>query len=316
MLSGIQASGALHIGNYFGAMRQFVELQHEYETYISIVNFHALTSVSDRDVLIKNTKNAVLDHLAVGLDPKVIFLQSDVPEVTELAWILSTLVTVPYLSRAHAYKEKTEKGAEPTAGLFNYPVLMAADILIFDTDIVPVGQDQKQHIEITRDIADKFNNRYGKIFKLPKEYILEDVAVVPGIDGKKMSKSYGNTIPLFSTDAEIDALVMKMVTDSKGEKEPKNPETDIVFALHRLFSSDDLSEIESRYREGSIGYKESKQILAKNIKAFIAPFREKRAELEKDRERIHEVLEYGRKRAKKKVRETMEKVRAAVGISF
>ena len=316
LLSGIQPSGRLHVGNYFGAMRQFVELRNEFDTYISIVNYHALTSTQNREELIKNTEDAILDNLAIGLDSGTVFLQSDIPEVTELAWIFNTLITVPYLSRAVAYKEKVERGLEPTVGLFDYPVLQAADMLIVDAQVVPIGHDQRQHIEMARDIADKFNNRYGKTFKLPKEYILEGVATVPGIDGQKMSKSYGNTIPLFATDEEIDSLVMKIITDSKGEKEPKDPETDTVFALHRLFSVSMLSELHARYTEGSIGYKESKEILARNIKAFVAPLREKRMNLEKDRDQIHEILDAGKKRVRKIVVEKMERVRRSVGVSF
>ena len=316
LLSGLQPSGMLHVGNYFGAIKQWVELQHQFETYISVVNYHALTTVGESDVLARNTRSTVLDYIAAGIDSDVIFIQSDVPEITELAWILGTLVTVPYLSRAHAYKEKVERGMEPTAGLFMYPVLQAADILIFDTDVVPVGQDQKQHVEIARDIAEKFNNRYGKTFKLPKEHILENVAVVPGLDGQKMSKSYKNTIPLFATDEEIDTLVMKIVTDSKNENEPKNPEHDTVFALHRLFSVEELSYLESRYREGTIGYKESKEILAKNIKSFVGSMRKKRIDLEKNNDLVHEVLKNGKKRAEKKAREKMEIVRRTIGVSF
>ena len=243
LLSGIQPSGVLHIGNYFGAMKQFVLLEEEFDTYISIVNYHALTSNTPQSLLIESTKNAILDHLAIGLNPESIFLQSDIPEVTELAWIFNNLITVPYLSRAVAYKEKVDKGLEATVGLFDYPVLMAADILIMDADVVPVGQDQKQHVEIARDIAEKFNNRYGELFTLPKPRILKEVAVVPGIDGQKMSKSYGNTIPLFAEDDEIERLVMRIVTDSKGEKEEKDPDKDTVFALHALFSADEIDEI-------------------------------------------------------------------------
>ena len=316
LVSGIQPSGTLHIGNYFGAMKRFVELQEEYESYISIVNYHALTSVLEQGTLAENTKNAIIDHLAIGLKPDTLFLQSDIPEVTELAWIFNNLVTVPYLSRAVAYKEKVERGLEATVGLFDYPVLMAAYILIMDADIVPVGQDQKQHVEIARDIAEKFNNRYGELFTLPNAHILKDVAVVPGIDGEKMSKSYGNTIPLFAKDDEIEKLVMKIVTDSKGEKEKKDPATDTVFALHVLFSAEELEDIRERYKNGQIGYKESKEILIKNIKTFIAPLRTEREKIARENKNILETIQQGRERAQKRAREKMKKVREVIGITF
>jgi len=316
LLSGIQPSGTLHIGNYFGAMKQFVDLQDKYDTYISVVNYHALTSIKNGPELKEKTMNAVFDHLAIGLKPENIFLQSDISEVTELAWIFNTLITVPYLSRAVAYKEKVDKGLEATVGLFDYPVLMAADILIMDADIVPVGQDQKQHVEIARDIAEKFNARYGETFTLPKEHIMESVAVVPGIDGQKMSKSYGNAIPLFASDKEIEKLTMSIITDSKGEKEPKNPEIDTVFALHRLFSVNELALLEKRYRDGTIGYKESKELLVKNIKKFVRPLREKREKIAEGSlfENMEEVMAKGKKRARDKVEKKMKKVREKVGV--
>ncbi|MDP3726359.1 MAG: tryptophan--tRNA ligase [bacterium] len=316
LLSGIQPSGTLHIGNYFGAMKQFVLLQEEYDTYVSIVNYHALTSIQGRDALVENTKNAILDHLAIGLRTENLFLQSDIPEVTELAWIFNNLITVPYLSRAVAYKEKVDKGLEATVGLFDYPVLMAADILIMDADIVPVGQDQKQHVEIARDIAEKFNNRYGELFTVPRAQILREVAVIPGIDGEKMSKSYGNTIPLFAEDDEIEKLVMRIVTDSKGEKDEKDPDKDTVFALHALFSVDEIEEIKKRYKLGKIGYKESKEILIKNIQTFIVPLRERRKKIARENENILEAIQRGRERAQKRAREKMKKVREAVGVRF
>ena len=316
LLSGIQPSGILHVGNYFGAMKRFVELQEEFESLIFVANYHALTSVSESDTLLKNTQDAILDHLAIGLKPETLFLQSDIPEVTELAWIFNTLITVPYLSRAVAYKEKVEKGLEATVGLFDYPVLMAADILIMDADIVPVGQDQKQHVEIARDIAEKFNNRYGELFNIPKAHIMREVSTVPGVDGQKMSKSYGNAIPLFSKDEDIKKLVMSIVTDSKGESESKDPETDTVFALHRLFSEEQLSELKIRYEKGQIGYKESKEILTENIKTFIAPLREKRENIAKDKDNVLDVIKVGRERAQERAQEKMQKIREAVGIMF
>lgn len=316
LLSGIQPSGRLHIGNYFGMMKRFVELQEDFDSYLSIVNYHALTSVSGRDTLAENTKNAILDHLAIGLKPETLFLQSDIPEVTELAWIFNTLITVPYLSRAVAYKEKVDKGLEATVGLFDYPVLMAADILIMDADVVPVGADQKQHVEIARDIAEKFNNRYGTFFTLPKAHIMREVSVIPGIDGQKMSKSYGNTIPLFAEDDEIENLVMKIVTDSKGEKDRKDPDKDTLVALHTLFNAEEIEEIKERYKLGKIGYRESKEILIENMKTFIAPLREKRKKIAEDENRILDVIKAGRERAQKRARAKMQEIRKKVGILF
>ncbi len=316
LLSGIQPSGILHIGNYFGAMKQFILLQEEYDTYVSIVNYHALTSIPEPRALAEDTQNAILDHLAIGLKPENLFLQSDIPEVTELAWILNNLITVLCLSRAVADKEKVEKGAEATVGLFDYPVLMAADILIMDANVVPVGQDQKQHVEIARDIAQKFNSRYGELFVVPDARILKEVAVIPGIDNAKMSKSYENTIPLFATDDEIEKLVMRIVTDSKGEKDEKDPDKDIVFALHTLFSVDEIDELKERYKLGKIGYRESKEILIKNIQTFVAPLREKREKIARENKDILEVIQSGRKRAQKRAHEKMEKVREAVGVQF
>ncbi|OHA20864.1 MAG: tryptophan--tRNA ligase, partial [Candidatus Taylorbacteria bacterium RIFCSPHIGHO2_01_FULL_51_15] len=218
LLSGIQPSGRPHIGNYFGAMRQFVEMQNEHDCFFMIVDYHALNTIQDAKTLKQNIIDLAIDYLAIGLnrEKSVIFKQSDVSEHTELAWIFDTITTVPYLERAHAYKDAAIKGKERSVGLFNYPMLMAADILLYDTDLVPVGADQKQHVEITRDTAEKFNRVYGETFKLPEAKILPEVAIVPGIDGRKMSKSYGNTIPLFATDEEIEKAVMGIVTDSSG----------------------------------------------------------------------------------------------------
>jgi len=230
LLSGVKPTGKPHIGNYFGAMKQFVELQTSYESYVFIADLHALTTVQNRGELEENTINVILDYLSIGLDPKkvVIYKQSDVPQVTELGWIFNCITTVPYLMRAHAYKDAVANNKEPNVGLFDYPLLMAADILIQGADVVPVGQDQKQHVEIARDTAEKFNHIFGETFKLPEPLILKGVAAVPGIDGRKMSKSYGNTISLFATDEEVEGTVMSIVTDSSGEK-PEN-----VYAIHAL----------------------------------------------------------------------------------
>ena len=319
LLSGIQPSGDLHLGNYFGAIRQFVENQDKFETYISIVNYHALTTIQDSEKLKEFTFNAVLDHLAAGLDPEKtsIFLQSDLPEVTELAWIFETIITVPYLERAHAFKDKVAKGIEATAGLFNYPALMAADILIMNADIVPVGEDQRQHIEYARDIAEKFNRVYGETFVIPKEYIIKKAGIVPGIDGQKMSKSYGNTIPLFAEDPEIERLVMSIPTDSKSVDEPKNPNIDNVFKLHTLFAiGQDLKDIREGYEKGGLSYVESKKILIKNIQNFIAPMRERRAEIVKSGDMVHQALREGVIKTRQRALPIMERVRQAIGLKI
>ena len=306
LLSGVKPTGKPHIGNYFGAMKQFVELQTSYESYVFIADLHALTTVQNRGELEENTINVILDYLSIGLDPKkvVIYKQSDVPQVTELGWIFNCITTVPYLMRAHAYKDAVANNKEPNVGLFDYPLLMAADILIQDADVVPVGQDQKQHVEIARDTAEKFNRIFGKIFKLPEPLILESVAVVPGIDGKKMSKSYGNTISLFATDEEIEKTVMGIITDSSGEK-PEN-----VYAIHALLK--DKESLNNLYEENKGKYKVLKEMLIDDLKDFIRPMRERRQKLEQDKNTVLKVLREGgevaRERAEKKMKEIREKV--------
>lgn len=318
LLSGVKPTGQVHLGNYFGAMRQFVDLQHDYRTFIFIANYHALTSVSDGERLRQLTLDLALDYLAIGIDPNkaTLFLQSDVPAVAELAWVFNTLTTVPYLMRAHAYKDAEAKQKEVNVGLFDYPVLMAADILMYGADVVPVGADQKQHIEITRDIAQKFNRVFGDTFAMPEPLILETVKTVPGTDGRKMSKSYGNTIGLFASDDEIKKAVMSIPTDSKGVDEPKDPATCKVFALHELVSERDLSDLRSRYLEGGIGYKESKEILIENIRTFIAPLRTRREELARDPERVLEILRVGGETARGEAEKTMTAVRKKIGLTL
>lgn len=318
LLSGIKPTGVLHVGNYFGAMRQFIDLQDEYESYIFIANYHAMTSVQDAEVLRKQTFDIAVDYLAAGLDPKKVslFVQSDVPEVTELTWMLNCITTVPYLQRAHAYKDSLAKDTEPNVGTFDYPILMAADILIQDADVVPVGSDQKQHIEYARDIAQKFNRIYGgDVLHEPEPYIMDDVAIVPGTDGRKMSKSYGNVISLFATDEVIRKAVMSIPTDSLGVDEPKDPETCNVFALHKLFSQKRLPEIEARYREGGMGYKETKDWLVESVTAFITPLRTRREELLQDPAYVYDVLEQGGKRASIRAREKMAQIYKTVGLN-
>ncbi len=310
LLSGIQPSGRPHIGNYFGAMKQFIDFQDSYSCFFMIADYHALNSIQDPKVLRENILNLAIDYLALGLDQKkaVIFKQSDVSEHTELAWIFETITTVPYLSRAHAYKDAEAKNKEISVGLFNYPMLMAADILLYDTDIVPVGADQKQHIEIARDTAEKFNRIYGETFKLPEPKILSSVAVVPGIDGRKMSKSYGNTIPLFAEDAEIEKLVMSIVTDSSGGL-PKN-----VHDIHKLFRPE--SELNSLYQSKAGKYKDLKEALIADIKAFVRPLREKRKAIAGDTSEVLKVLKDGGKRAKVRASAKMEIVREQIGVNI
>src|SRR3989339_56486 len=316
LLSGVKPTGTVHLGNYFGAMRQLVEMQNEYHSFVFVANYHALTSVQDGEVLKKLTLDLVMDYLAIGVDPKktTIFLQSDVPEVTELAWVFNTLTTVPYLQRAHAYKDAEAKNKEVNVGLFDYPILMAADILMYNADVVPVGLDQKQHIEIARDTAQKFNRVFGETFKIPEPLILEDVKTVPGTDGRKMSKSYGNVIGLFASDEEIKKAVMSIPTDSKGVDEPKDPATCKVFAFHELLQADNLEEVRKRYLEGGIGYKESKEILIDNLRAFIAPLRSRREEIARDPEMVLQILRDGAEVARAQAKKMMEEVRAKTGL--
>jgi tryptophanyl-tRNA synthetase len=317
LLSGIQSTGALHIGNYFGAIKQFVDLQNEYDSRIFVANFHSLTTVQDKEKLERLTRDVVIDYLACGLDPEkvVLFLQSHTPQVTELAWYLNCLITVPYLMRAHSYKDKIANDIEPSAGLFTYPMLMAADILIQNADVVPVGQDQKQHVEFTRDVAIKFNNAFGETFKLPVPMILGDVAVVPGLDGQKMSKSYGNTIPLFAEDNEIEKLCMSVVTDSLRPEDPKNPEENNVFKLHALFlNEEEKTALAEKYRAGGLGYKEAKEMLAESVKKFITPLREKRKQISSDTEYVDQVLKTGAEKAFKIADEKLKEIRSRVGI--
>lgn len=319
LLSGVKPTGRPHIGNYLGAMRQFVDYQENFESFVFVADYHALTSVRSKDELREHILGVAMDYLAIGVDPAktLIYKQSDIAAHTELCWIFNTITTMPYLMRAHAFKDAEAKNKEIDVGTFDYPMLMAADILLYDPDIVPVGQDQKQHVEFTRDTAEKFNRIYGEAFKLPEPVILTDVAVVPGVDGKKMSKSYGNTIALFAEDDELRKRVMSIVTDSKGENEPKDPATCNVFALHRHFASPEkLAELSVRYIEGQIGYKESKEILYENLRSLIAPLRERRRDIEENKDQVLKILKDGGERARAIAEKKMEKVRELVGVSF
>jgi tryptophanyl-tRNA synthetase len=281
-----------------------------------IADYHALIVAQDATQLRNDIFDLAADYLAIGLDPEKvsIFQQSAISEHTELGWIFNCITTMPYLQRAHSYKDATAKGKEISVGLFDYPMLMAADILMYDTDVVPVGQDQKQHVEFTRDTAEKFNRLFGETFKLPKDLILEDVGVLPGLDGRKMSKSYGNHIPLFAEPAELKKLVMSIQTDSKGVEELKDPDTCNVFALHKLFSTDQLAEIRERYLKGGLGYKESKDILFENMDKFLAPLRERRKEIIADPQKIKDILEIGASKAKEVAERKMAEVRKKIGV--
>ncbi len=309
LLSGIQPSGRPHIGNYFGAMKQFVDLQDEYESYIFIADYHALHTLRDPKMMNQNIKDVLLDYLAIGLDPKkvTIYKQSDISEHTELAWIFDTLVTMPYLMRAHAFKDAEAKNKEISVGTFNYPVLQSADILLYDVDIVPVGADQKQHIEIARDIALKFNNQYGEVFKLPESLIMENVAIVPGTDGQKMSKSYGNIIPLFGSEEEIKKSVMGIVTDS-GEGIPEN-----VYNIHKLFRTEE--ELNKIYEENKGKYKILKDLLLEDIEKLVKPMREKRAYWEEHMDEALEILKKGGEKMKQKASIKMSLVRQKLGVN-
>ena len=303
--------------NYFGALKQFVAFQNEYECRFFVANLHALTSVRDAQKMKEQTLDVVLDFLAVGIDPSkaAIYLQSDVPHVAELAWIFECLTSVPYLSRAHAFKDAEAKKKEVNAGTFNYPMLMAADILAHDANVVPVGADQKQHLEIAQDVAEKFNNTFGETFARPEALIIETVATVPGTDGQKMSKSHNNIIPLFATNEEIEKAVMGIPTDSKGVNEPKDSEKDTVFKLHTLVTpSAQLEDLRARYEDGKIGYKESKEILIDSLKKFIGPLREKRAEWAGKEREVEKIIREGGERMRKVVHEKMIEVRGKVGL--
>ncbi len=317
VLSGIQPSGRLHIGNYFGAMRQHLRLQAENEAYYFIADYHALTSNPSAADIAQRRLDVAMDYLALGLDPEktVFWQQSDVPEVTELAWILSCITPMGLLQRCVGYKDKVAQGFSPNHGLFAYPVLQAADIVIFDSELVPVGADQKQHIEVTRDIVDRFNNIYGEVLTVPKDYILESVAVVPGVDGRKMSKSYDNTIEIFEPEKSVRKKVMRIVTDSTPVEEPKDPDKCNVFAILKLVAPEqELGQWEQKYRQGGTGYGEVKKRLAELLVEYFKPYRKKRAELEGNIEYVREVLADGAQRARAVAAKVLDRVRKAVGL--
>ncbi|MBC8206047.1 MAG: tryptophan--tRNA ligase [Kiritimatiellaeota bacterium] len=317
ILSGIQPSGKLHIGNYFGMMKPALELQEQGEAFLFIADYHALTSVRDAAALREMTMDVALDFLAAGLDPNktAFYRQSDVPEVQELAWLLSVVTPMGLLERCHSYKDKTAKGMPATHGLFAYPVLMAADILSVQSTVVPVGRDQKQHVEVTRDIATKFNNMYGEVFTIPEPSIRDSVAVVPGVDGQKMSKSYDNTLEIFGATGPLKKRVMKIVTDSKEMEDPKDPETCNVFALYKLFATEEeQADLAARYRAGNFGYGTAKKELLAKINEHFEPMRAKRAELENNMDFVKEVLAKGAEKARAETRRTLQAARKAVGL--
>ena len=317
ILSGLQPSGALHIGNYFGMMRPAVALQAEGEALYFVADYHALTSLRDPEMLRANSRRVALDFLACGLDPEraTLFRHSDVPQVTELAWILSTVAPMGLLERATSYKDKIGRGMSANVGLFSYPILMAADILIYDSDVVPVGKDQKQHIEITRDLAVKINETYGQIFKLPEPRIQPETETVPGIDGQKMSKSYGNNIDIFGDEKEMRKRVMSIVTDSLAVDAPKNPSTSTIFKLYSLVASKaEIAEMRERFVKGGTGYGDFKKQLFDKLWEYFGPMRKRREEILKDKSYIDDVLARGAVRANEIANQVMDRVRKAVGL--
>lgn len=317
VLSGIQPTGRPHWGNYFGAIRQYIDLQHGNEAYYFVADLHALTTVRDAARLRQNTFDAALDLLALGLDPEkaVLFRQSDVPEVSELCWLLMTGTPMGLLERCHAYKDKKEKGLTADAGLFTYPVLMSADILAYDADVVPVGADQVQHIEVCRDLAGSFNHQFGETFVLPKAKTLDASAKVPGTDGEKMSKSYDNTIELFEEPKAARKKIMRITTDARPMEEPKEPEGDHLFQLYSLFVGDAEREaMAALYRRGGFGYGEIKKSLADAAESYFAEARERRAELVADAARVERILADGAARARKKAAATLARAQKNCGL--
>jgi tryptophanyl-tRNA synthetase len=319
VLSGIQPSGSFHIGNYFAMMKKMIDYQENQELFAFIANLHAMTSLPEGSVLGANTREAAAGFLSLGLDPdkSVFWVQSDVLEVTELTWVLSNVTSMGLLERCHSYKDKVAKGIGANHGLFAYPVLMAADILLYRSDRVPVGKDQKQHLEVARDIAIKFNNDFGETFVVPEAEIDEDVAIIPGTDGQKMSKSYGNTIEIFCDKKTLKSQVMGIVTDSSPVEAPKDPDKCNLFAICSLFlSKDEEKDLAKRYRAGGLKYSEVKKDLVKKIWDFFSPYRAKREELLADPDRLHAILKQGADKARAVGSKTIEEVRARTGLRY
>ncbi len=319
VLSGIQPSGALHLGNYFGMMQKMIAYQEQEELFCFIANYHAQTSLSDGKALAKGTLEAAASFLALGMDPEksVFWVQSDLPEVQELTWLLSNFTPMGLLERCHSYKDKVAQGIRPNHGLFAYPVLMTADILLFQSDRVPVGKDQKQHLEVARDIAIKFNNEYGEVFTVPEPEIDENVATIPGLDGRKMSKSYGNTIDLFQDDKALRKQVMRVVTDPTPVEEAKDPDNCNLFQIYSLFlDAAGREELKQRYLTPGLRYGDVKQELYEVIRDRFAPYREKREELLADPEGLREILAGGADKARRVALKTLRKVRKKTGLSY
>ena len=318
ILSGIQPSGILHIGNYFGAIRQHIALQANNDCYYFVANYHAMTTIRDHKILEENSVMVAIDYLALGFDPDkaVLFMQSDVREVTELAWMLSTVTPMGLLERAHSFKDKIAKGIAPNHGLFAYPVLMAADILIYDSDYVPVGKDQKQHLEMTRDMAEKFNLAYGEgSLKLPEDLIIPDVAVVPGLDGQKMSKSYDNIIEIFASKKQMKKKIMSILTDSTPLEDPKNPDDSIIIDLYKLVATtDEVADMRQKFLAGGFGYGHAKKELLEKMWAYFEPYHERREELLNNRDYVAEVLRNGALKAREAANIVMDRVRKAGGL--
>lgn len=318
ILSGIQPSGNLHLGNYFGAVQQFIQfIEQGHACYYFLANYHALTTVRDRQQLLDLTWNTAASYLALGLDPErcAIYLQSDMPEVCELQWLLTTVTPMGLLERCHAYKDKVQQGISADHGLFAYPVLMAADILIVRANRVPVGQDQKQHVEVTRDIAQYFNNAYGPVLTIPEPYIPENVATVPGRDGRKMSKSYNNTIGLFAADDEVKQQIFSIVTDSATVAEPKDPEKSVLYAILKLFCDAETQAYwADRFRSGGLGYREVKQAIFDKFMEKFGPARARREELVRHPEYVEEILKRGAEQARQISLPLVKQVRDAMGI--
>ena len=314
LLSGIKPTGDIHIGNYFGAMKQFVDLQKDYDSFIFIADLHALNQIHDAQLLSKLVFEIAKAYLAIGLDPEkvVLFRQSDIMPVTELCWIFNSITSMASLKRAHAYKDAIAKNIPINIGLFDYPVLMAADILLYNTDVVPVGKDQVQHVEIAREIAGNFNNVYGETFKLPESKITEDLAVIKGLDGRKMSKSYKNVIGLFDAEDALKKKIMSIKTDSKSKDEPKVIENSTLLDLHKLFSITNYEQIRNEFVHGGISYKESKEILYEDILKYFAPIREKKKELDNNPEYVLKILKDGKEKAlieaNKKIEEVKDRI--------
>ncbi len=319
ILSGIQPSGTFHIGNFFAMMQQMINFQEDHELFCFLANYHAMTSSEDSESLKNNTIEAAIDFLALGLDHEKahFWVQSDVPEVTELTWILACHTSLGLLERSHSYKDKVARGITPNSGLYIYPILMASDILLFHSEIVPVGKDQKQHLEITRDIANHFNNIFGEVLTIPEPLIAEDIAVIPGTDGQKMSKSYGNTIGMFEEEKALKKKVMRIQTDSTPMEDPKDPDTCIVFALYKLFAEkEQVENMRDRYTRGGLGYGDAKKELFGLIWEYFAPYRSRRDELAADPGEVQNILKKGAAKTRMVARESLEIIKKAVGLTM